>query len=127
MIGFTARSDDYDTETTCDRCLKAFAAADLTDERGRKLCAECVADAPPISQGKLGTEWCAPGSGAHVGELGAAARSYEVAHRLGACAADIAIVKLSRHHAGFRTNLRLTGRPIQDYDLRRIADCEVAR
>jgi hypothetical protein len=107
---------------------KGATAADLTEERGRKLCAECVADAPPISpQGKLGTEWCAPGSGAHVGELGAAASSYDVARRLGAFAADIAIVKLSRHHAGFRTNLRLTGRPIQEYDLRRIVECEVAR
>jgi hypothetical protein len=74
-----------------------------------------------------GTDWCAPGEGATVGEL------------LNILAGDRPPSMFSDSREAWRhiscdlgtgdrqTNLRLTGRPLVAYDLERIAACEVTR
>lgn len=68
-----------------------------------------------------GTDWTAPGKGATVAELLRAFDNCELPTFFkGARPA-----RLSEHAGEERTNLRLTGRPIDEYDCTRIRAAEV--
>jgi hypothetical protein len=94
-------------------------------------CQEVRQKHPTSPVGKLGTEWCAPGEGAKLRELLDALEPRGPRSALDYSSSRVpAIERLSRlggESVGLRerrTNLRLTGEPLQEYDLQRIAEVE---
>lgn len=79
-----------------------------------------------------GTAWTKPGQGATVCDLLSGLRNRIGAEHVAAKrAARLYLYSLSvegHHECGCsRTNLRLTGAPLTEYDIRRIEQCEVKR
>ncbi len=71
---------------------------------------------------KLGTAWVAPREGAKV--LALKDRIALEADWMGDRLAQDALLHLSALDNEHKTNLALTGSPLTDYDLKRIAACE---
>ncbi len=72
-----------------------------------------------ISRGGLGTDWCAPGSGATVDELRSLLRARGAINEPDSDRYLYALEALPGAYAYARTALRVTGR-IQPYDCQRI-------
>ncbi len=70
----------------------------------------------------LGTNWVAPGAGASVGDL---LQKLEKPVKDFTIGARTAWKYLERWDGSLRTNIELTGEPLQSHDMDRIAICDV--
>lgn len=87
---------------------------------GSLLITEIVND--QLIKGNLGTTWVEPKKGATWTELGNAIPLYRPAEIRGDIFMEaVKKVEVNELHRGkFKTNLALTGKPLQEYDLKRI-------
>ena len=72
----------------------------------------------------LGTEWVALGEGATLLELSKALWMLHDSCRKKKAQEHLYKISLQKRTTGYKTNLRISGQGVSNYDLRRIAVCE---